>query len=137
MTFDSTIFLFAFLPVSFILYYVTPAKFKNLTLVLISVLFYAWGGLIPALILLISAAWNYGGGVLLGKYLKQGKRAKNIMIVTVGADIVLLAVCRYAGQIMKLTGNELADNRFFLAPLGISFLCFRILLILSTFTEKI
>ena len=44
MTFDSTIFLFAFLPVSFILYYVTPAKFKNLTLVLVSILFYAWAG---------------------------------------------------------------------------------------------
>ena len=57
MTFDSTIFLFAFLPVSFILYYVTPAKFKNLTLVLVSILFYAWGGVVHALFLLVSVVW--------------------------------------------------------------------------------
>lgn len=121
MTFDSTIFLFVFFPFSFILYYVTPAKFKNLTLVLISVLFYAWSGLFHTLILLMSVVWNYAGGQLMGQHLKHTKRVKNIMMITVGTDILLLVVFRYAGQIMRMTGSSMADNRFFFVPLGISF----------------
>ncbi len=121
MTFDSTIFLFAFLPVSIILYYVTPAKFKNLMLVLISVLFYAWGGLFHTGILLLSIVWNYMGGRLLNKNRKRKKRARNIMAVTVGADVVLLAVCRYTGQVLEMWGSNLADTRYILAPMGVSF----------------
>lgn len=121
MTFDSTIFLFAFLPVSFILYYITPAKFKNLTLVLVSILFYAWGGLVHALVLLVSVVWNYAAGEFIGKNPGRTKRAKNIMMVTVGVDIVLLGVCKYTGQILKMAGNSMADSRYFLVPVGISF----------------
>lgn len=138
MTFDSTIFLFAFFPVSFILYYVTPAKFKNLMLVLVSILFYAWGGLVHTLILLMSVAWNYAGGVLVGKNPGRMKRAKNMMMFTVGVDIVLLGVCRYAGQILEMTGNSLADSRYFLAPIGISFFMLQnIAYIIDIYREEI
>lgn len=138
MTFDSLIFLFAFLPVSFILYYVTPARFKNLTLVLVSALFYAWGGLAHTLILFVSVVWNYACGGMIGKYLGHGKRAKNIMMIAVGADIILLGVCRYAGQILKMTGNGMADSRYFLVPIGISFFMLQnIAYIIDIYREEI
>ena len=121
MAFDSTILLFAFLPVSFILYYVTPAKFKNLTLVIVSVFFYLWGGVVHTVLLLVSVVWNYAGGLFMGKHLKHAKRVKNIAMVLVGMDIALLAVCRYAGQIVEMSGSRLADSRYLLAPVGISF----------------
>ena len=138
MTFDSTIFLFAFLPVSFILYYVTPAKFKNLTLVLVSILFYAWGGVVHALFLLVSVVWNYAGGELIGKNLGRRKRAKNIMMIAVGADIALLFIGRYIGQFLEMTGNDIADSRYFLVPVGISFFMLQnIAYIIDIYREEI
>lgn len=138
MIFDSAIFLFAFLPVSFILYYITPARFKNLTLVLVSVLFYAWGGLVHTLILLVSVAWNYAGGKIIGKNLGRIKRARNIMMITVGADIILLGVCRYAGQILKMAGNSMADSRYVLASIGMSFFMLQnIAYIIDIYREEI
>lgn len=118
MTFDSTVFLFGFLPISFILYYVTPGKFKNLTLALLSVAFYAWGSPAHALVLLVSIIWNYIGGKVVSR---ARRKAKNIVFIIVGVDILLLFSCKYTGRILEIAGNGMADNRFLLVPIGVSF----------------
>ena len=43
MVFSSTIFLVYFLPFFLITYWLTPQKFRNITALAWSVLFYAWG----------------------------------------------------------------------------------------------
>jgi len=43
MVFSSNIFLFFFLPIFLIAYFVTPKKFRNYTLLLFSIVFYAYG----------------------------------------------------------------------------------------------
>ena len=43
MIFSSLLFLFRFMPAAFLLYYLTPNKLKNLTLLILSLFFYAWG----------------------------------------------------------------------------------------------
>ena len=43
MVFSSNIFLFFFLPIFLIAYFVTPQKFRNYTLLLFSLIFYAYG----------------------------------------------------------------------------------------------
>ena len=43
MVFSSNIFLFFFLPIFLIVYFVTPQKFRNYTLLLFSLVFYAYG----------------------------------------------------------------------------------------------
>ena len=43
MVFSSNIFLFFFLPIFLIAYFVTPQKFRNYTLLLFSLVFYAYG----------------------------------------------------------------------------------------------
>ena len=43
MVFSSNIFLFFFLPIFLIAYFVTPQKFRNYTLLLFSIVFYAYG----------------------------------------------------------------------------------------------
>lgn len=121
MIFDSTVFLFVFLPVSLILYYVTPGKFKNLMLALISIVFYAWGEPLHALVLLAVIVWNYMGGKLVAKNRKNAKKKKHTVVLIVGIDLLLLIACKYTGRILEIMGNELADNRFFLVPIGISF----------------
>lgn len=118
MTFDSTIFLFGFLPIFLILYYVTPGKFKNLTLAVLSVVFYAWGSPVHALVLLASILWNFTGGNMV---LRARKKAKKIVFLIVGVDIALLFVCKYAGYLLGIAGSEMGGSRFFLAPIGVSF----------------
>ncbi len=43
MVFSSLLFLFRFMPIAFLLYYTVPKKLKNLTLLILSLFFYAWG----------------------------------------------------------------------------------------------
>lgn len=43
MVFSSIFFLFTFLPLSLLLYWMSPAKIKNFTLLAVSLFFYAWG----------------------------------------------------------------------------------------------
>ncbi|MGN1166996.1 MAG: MBOAT family O-acyltransferase [Lachnospiraceae bacterium] len=120
MLFDSTVFLFVFLPVSIILYYLTPAKFKNLMLVFLSAFFYAWGEPVHLLLLIFAVIWNFVGGkyVAKGRRRRKGKAAAGIII---GADILLLTVFKYAGSVLQIAGNPLSENRFFMIPVGISF----------------
>ena len=51
MLFSSLEFMFLFLPVSLLLYYAVPFRFKNAVLFLTGLLFYAWGE--PVYILII------------------------------------------------------------------------------------
>ena len=43
MVFSSLLFLFRFLPLVFLLYYLTPRRGRNVVLFLFSLFFYAWG----------------------------------------------------------------------------------------------
>ena len=51
MLFSSIPFLFYFLPIVLLLYAITPRKFKNFTLLVCSLVFYAWGE--PRLVVLL------------------------------------------------------------------------------------
>ena len=63
MVFNSIYFLFVFLPIILILYYVIPAPFKNALLVIVSLLFYAWGSPKSLVFLLFAAPFNYASGI--------------------------------------------------------------------------
>ena len=43
MVFSSILFLFRFMPIAFIVYYLTPRRYKNLVLFIESIIFYSWG----------------------------------------------------------------------------------------------
>lgn len=121
MIFDSTIFLFVFLPVSLLLYYITPGRFKNLMLAFLSLIFYAWGEPVHVILLLAVIVWNYMGGKLVAGARKQRTGGKKTAGIIIAADLLLLVVCKYTGHILEIAGHEMAENRFFLIPIGISF----------------
>ena len=54
MLFSSITFLFFFLPVALAVYYLIPAKGKNIVLLIASILFYAWGEPVYVILLLLS-----------------------------------------------------------------------------------
>ena len=59
MVFSSHIFLLCFLPAFLLVYFLVPAKWRNMVLLLASVLFYAWGAPEFVLALLASTVLNY------------------------------------------------------------------------------
>ncbi len=54
MLFSSIVFLFTFLPAVMILYYLLPVRFRNVILLLASLVFYAWGEPVYLFLMLLS-----------------------------------------------------------------------------------
>ena len=77
MLFPSAVFLYYFLPALVVLYFVTPAKLKNLVLLCASLVFYAWGEAFYVLVLMASILMNYVVGLLI---CRQEDQKRNVSI---------------------------------------------------------
>ncbi|MCI6868435.1 MAG: MBOAT family protein, partial [Lachnospiraceae bacterium] len=110
MIFSSLLFLFRFLPAVLITYYLVPKKFRNLVLLLFSLVFYAWGEPIYILLMLTSILVSYTGGIVVDRMKRQGKTggAKAALIVSSIVSLSLLGFFKYAdfaiGTVNSLTG---------------------------------
>ena len=62
MVFSSFVFLCAFLPIVLFLYYISPARIRNLVLLAASLIFYAWGEPVYVRIMLFSTVFDYTNG---------------------------------------------------------------------------
>lgn len=121
MVFNSAMFLFAFLPVVFALYRLTPGqKAKNILLAALSLLFYAFGSLGHALLMLASAAVNW----LAGRLLAREKGRKAVFLAALIVDLGLLFAFKYldffTDIVNSLLGLDIPMAGLRL-PVGISF----------------
>ena len=132
MTFNTILFLFTFLPISLIVYYVFPKRFRNIPLVLLSLVFYAWGNPTYLLLMAFSILFNYVTGLQLDAYQQQERTtgAKAAMISAVVVNLLVLGFFKYYGflisTINSITGLSLHAPDLPL-PLGISFFTFSVL----------
>ena len=76
MVFSSPVFLFFYLTVTLALYFVVPLKWRNLVLLVVSLLFYGWGERAYVLIMVLSIAIDYVHGILVEKYRADDKKAR-------------------------------------------------------------
>ncbi|MBQ9030444.1 MAG: MBOAT family protein [Parasporobacterium sp.] len=133
MIFSSTFFLCVFLPVTLLLYYVLPFKFKNALLLLASLIFYAWGEPVYVLLMIFSILFNYMAGIQLGD-LARSKRTRrtrrHVFVFTVAVNIAILCFFKYYGffltNLNALLGTHIPIRDLAL-PIGISFYTFQIL----------
>ena len=132
MIFSSLFFLFVFLPISLILYYVVPKRFRAIPLVVISLLFYAWGKPSYLILLLLSMAFNYITGLEIADLHEKERpvAARVFMILAVVVNLLFLGFFKYYGflidNINAITGLHLAAPGLEM-PLGISFYTFTVL----------
>ena len=132
MVFNSLYFLYVFLPLSLILYFVSPKKIRTYTLVLISIVFYAWGTPEYILLLLFSILFNYISGIEIGHFQENEKfgAAKAFMIIAVIVNLLVLGFYKYCGFLLgtinSIAGTALKSPDLPL-PLGISFYTFTVL----------
>ena len=119
MLFSSIPFLFYFLPPVLLLYFLTPDRWKNLTLLLSSLVFYGWGEPRFLLFMLASIAQGYAFGRLMERY----PRLKRLFLaLSAVLSLGLLGYCKYAGFFLRtlgaLTGLSLPALQIAL-PIGI------------------
>jgi alginate O-acetyltransferase complex protein AlgI len=106
-----------------VIYFVTPKKFKNLILLLASLLFYWYGEPFYTLIMIISALSAYTHGLLIQKY-----RKRIFLITGVTVNLSLLLFFKYTDFFITNVNNFLkADIKLLklALPLGISFYTFQ------------
>ena len=127
MLFTSISFLYYFLPALIIIYFITPKKYKNIILLIASLLFYFYGE--PKYVFLMIAEIDiaYTGAILIDKYKRQ---SKNILIITLFIHVFLLIIFKYTDFIIQ-TINDISNANIKLLnialPIGISFYTFQII----------
>ena len=134
MVFSSTIFLFGFLPLSLLVYYVSPLKIRNLMLFLLSLVFYGFGEPTYIVVMLFSVTVAYLTGFPIGKYREIApKKAKFWLILSVCLNLSMLVFFKYTNFIIEnlamippLSG-VLEPIEGLTLPIGISFYTFQIM----------
>lgn len=125
MVFSSIGFLLYFLPAFFVLYGMTPPKYKNAALLAGSLVFYTLGEPKYLILLMASVLANYFIGLHLGVEGKKNKKHKNKEGKLYKKKRILLYAA-VIGNIGMLAWFKLAQGESAL-PLGISFYTFQIL----------
>lgn len=129
MVFSSAMFLFAFLPVLFLVYRAVPGiRAKNAVLLVFSLLFYSFGNIAHLPLLLVSILVNWGAGRILGAIEKNQKAPRRaVMAAAAVIDLGLLAAFKYLDFLIEnvnaLCGTAIPAAGLAL-PLGISFFTF-------------
>ncbi len=128
MLFSSMIFLWLFLPFTVIVNSLLNPRYSNVFLLIMSLLFYAWGEPVYVLLMLVSIIINWSAGLLIEK-VKRGKGA--LLGLDVILNLAILGVFKYyvfaAGSINFLFGREILEIRNIALPIGISFFTFQAL----------
>lgn len=125
MLFTSISFLYYFLPLVLIVYFIVPKKYKNLVLLLFSLLFYFYGEPKYILLMLFEILVAFIGAILIDKY-----KDKSILILTLFIHIILLVIFKYTDFFISNINNIFNTNFKLLniaLPIGISFYTFQII----------
>ena len=128
MLFSSPIFLFAFLPVTLAGYYLLDRKFKNIFLLIMSLIFYAWGEPKFIFIMLISIMANWLFGLAVDKFRDNKRAAHGYLTLMVLWNVSIFFVYKYLNftitNVNALFGTTFPLTKFVL-PIGISFFTFQ------------
>ena len=138
MLFSSLEFIFRFLPVFMLIYLLVPAKYRNVVLLVGSLVFYGVGEPYFVLLLVFSVLINYA----LSRYMfweprspqqnrkkKSARRRKVALAASLVIDFGFLFVFKYwdfaAGTVNSIVGWNIAPLLALVLPLGISFYTFQ------------
>ena len=130
MVFSSTIFLIYFLPFFLITYWLTPQRFRNITALFWSVLFYAWGAPKFIFVLFCSIVVDF----FLAKKIYQSEifLKKKYLLISMVLNVGLLLYFKYSNFFIE-NANVLLENLGLTGvhwtnlalPIGISFFTFQ------------
>ena len=132
MLFSSLTFILLFLPFTAVFYFVIPKSWRNAFLLVMSMIFYAWGEPRFLAVMLLEIITVWAGAIGIGIAAERGSErlAGLLTALTVSSLVIILAIFKYLDFIIenaiRLTGAELTLPGIVL-PLGISFYTFQAL----------
>ena len=128
MVFSSILFLFRFMPAAFAIYYLVPKRFKNFTLLVLSLIFYSWGEAKYFPVMIASIVVDYTASGLIESHRNNKLICRLGLIYSVVFNLGMLGFFKYTnffvGNLKALFGLSLPTISFVL-PLGISFYTFQ------------
>lgn len=128
MVFSSILFLFRFFPIAMLVYYIAPRRYKNLVLLVESLVFYSWGEVryFPIMIASILVDFIASNGIEGHRQSKGACRA--FLALSVVFNLGMLGFFKYTNFLLlnlgALTGLSFPALSLTL-PLGISFYTFQ------------
>ena len=127
MVFSSVVFLFVFLPIVISVYFIANDTFKNIWLLMVSLLFYSWGEPKCIILMLISIFVNYILGIIINKT-RDKKMSKVMLVFAVVVNIGILLYFKYFNFFISNINRFLAikiSAKNIALPVGISFYTFQ------------
>src|SRR5207244_1994214 len=127
----SNVFIYLFLPFFLTIYYLTPNRFRNITIVIGSYIFYAWWRVDFLLLLMAVTLWNYGIAIAIDKA-AEGRIRNMALGVGVGVDLLALLYFKYMNFFVanfSFIAHQFGSRDTFashvILPIGISFFTFQ------------
>lgn len=134
MLFSSAIFLFGYLPLTLAIHAITPRRWRNIPLFLLSLLFYGWGEPIYIGVMMFSVTVAYLTGFPIGRYREcDPRRARRWLALSVVLNLAVLVFFKYTNFIIDNLSLIPALDRLLHPieglelPIGISFYTFQII----------
>lgn len=128
MVFSSLLFMCIFLPAVLLFYNLSKnLTYKNIVLIISSLVFYAWGEPVWVLMLLFSAMLDYSCGRIIDKH-RGTPVAKVALLTSLVLNLGILFVFKYSGFVVNNINSIFNTNipfSGFSLPLGISFYTFQ------------
>ncbi len=127
MVFSSILFTFVFLPFVLLFYFIAKEKYRNLILLIASLIFYACGDPKALILMLCSIVINYLAGIMIQDRKKMVSK-KIVLIIDIVINLGILYFFKYLDYTIilfdRLTGKEIQTLNLAL-PIGISFFTFQ------------
>ena len=129
MVFSSLLFLYAFLPVSLTVYLLCPTmKGKNISLLVFSLFFYAWGEPKYVLLLAAMALFDWFFALQIERTSQEKTQLRKLWVaLTCVVNLGLIGWFKYSGMIASVFGEPPAFIANVALPIGISFYTFQLL----------
>ena len=124
MLFSSITFIYYFLPVLLLVYFLVPKKYKNLVLLIFSLIFYFLGEPKYIVILLLSCILNY----FFGNKVHDSNNKKFWLIISIIYNVGQLLVFKYTDFFIENINSIFNSNinyLYIVMPIGISFFTFQ------------
>ena len=118
MVFSSIAFLFYYLPLMIILTYIFPKRFRNLILLIGSLIFYGFGEPIYVSLMILSILNDYTNGRFIEKYRTRKNLTKLFLVISVIANLSLLGFFKY-GDFLINNINGLLSTQIPLLNVGL------------------
>ena len=131
MVFSSESFLFLFLPLFLAAYYLTPMRFRSVTILIGSYAFYAWWRVDFLGLLVLTTLWAFFLGRMIGRH-RGTQKGRIFLAIAVAGCLGVLGVFKYLNFFLDsfaaLFGTDAAGLGIhwrLILPIGISFYVFQ------------